>query len=171
MPTDTTERGLERIICTALAGHPCDPPPGPTVGEPPVPYAGAGWSGGNFHDYDREYCVDLAQLSAFLRATQPEAAESLGLSEAGPTRRRFLARLQVEISKRGTIDVLRRLLADAAARGVGGRYLVQHSAGSGKSNSTARSAITCGSARAATGPSSLSLADMSSAGRRSAKRR
>ncbi|MCY4373980.1 MAG: type I restriction endonuclease, partial [Spirochaetaceae bacterium] len=107
MPTDTSERGLERLICTALAGHPCDPPLGPTVGEPPARYAGVGWAGGNFHDYDREYCVDLAQLSAFLRATQPEAAESLDLSEASPTRRRFLARLQGEISKRGTIDVLR----------------------------------------------------------------
>ena len=107
MPTDTSERGLERLICTALAGHPCDPPLGPTVGEPPARYAGVGWSGGNYHDYDREYCVDLAQLSAFLRATQPEAAESLDLSEASPTRRRFLARLQGEITKRGTIDVLR----------------------------------------------------------------
>ncbi|MCY3668457.1 MAG: type I restriction endonuclease subunit R [Gemmatimonadetes bacterium] len=107
MPTDTSERGLERLICTALAGHPCDPPLGPTVGEPPAHYGGVGWAGGNFHDYDREYCVDLAQLSAFLRATQPEAAESLDLSEASPTRRRFLARLQGEISKRGTIDVLR----------------------------------------------------------------
>jgi len=107
MPTDTSERGLERLICTALAGHPCDPPLGPTVGEPPARYAGVGWDGGNFHDYDREYCVDLAQLSAFLRATQPEAAESLHLSEASPTRRRFLARLQGEITKRGTIDVLR----------------------------------------------------------------
>jgi len=67
-----------------------------------------GWSGGNFHDYDREYCVDLVQLSAFLRATQPKAAASLGLSEDGPTRRKFLARLQGEVSKRGTIDVLRR---------------------------------------------------------------
>ena len=107
MPTDTSERGLERLICTALAGHPCDPPLGPTVGEPPARYGGVGWAGGNFHDYDREYCVDLTQLSAFLRATQPEASESLDLSEAGPTRRRFLARLQGEISKRGTIDVLR----------------------------------------------------------------
>ena len=77
------------------------------MGEAPAPYASSGWGGGNFHDYDREYCVDLAQLSGFLRATQPEAAESLGLSETGPTRRRFLARLQGEISKRGTIDVLR----------------------------------------------------------------
>ncbi len=105
--TDTSERGLERFICTALAGHPCDPPPGPTMSEPPARYGGVGWAGGNYHDYDREYCVDRAQLSAFLRATQPEAAASLGLSEAGPTRRRFLARLQGEISKRGTIDVLR----------------------------------------------------------------
>jgi len=58
-------------------------------------------------DYDRGYCVDLVQLSAFLRETQPEAAESLDLGRDGPTRRRFLARLQGEISKRGTIDVLR----------------------------------------------------------------
>ena len=107
MPTDTSERGLERLICTALAGHPCEPPVAGTVAEPPADYGGVGWSGGNPHDYDREYCVDLVQLSAFLRATQPKAAESLGLSEDGPTRRKFLARLQGEISKRGTIDVLR----------------------------------------------------------------
>ena len=107
MTTDTSERGLERLICTALAGHPCDPHKQGTVGEPPVGYGGVGWSGGNPHDYDREYCVDLVQLAAFLRATQPEAAESLALDEDGPTRRKFLARLQGEISKRGTIDVLR----------------------------------------------------------------
>ncbi len=108
MTTDTSERGLERLICTALAGHPCEPPAAGTVAEPPAGYGGVGWSGGNFHDYDREHCVDLVQLSAFLHATQPKAAASLGLSEDGPTRRKFLARLQGEISKRGTIDVLRR---------------------------------------------------------------
>ncbi len=36
-----------------------------------------------------------------------DAAESLALDEDGPTRRKFLARLQGEITKRGTIDVLR----------------------------------------------------------------
>ncbi|SVE17499.1 uncharacterized protein METZ01_LOCUS470353, partial [marine metagenome] len=66
-----------------------------------------GWTGGNPHDYDREHCVDLVQLTAFLHTTQPEPAESLGLSEDGPTRRKFLTRLQGEITKRGTIDVLR----------------------------------------------------------------
>ncbi len=107
MTADTSERGLERLICTALAGHPCEPPKAETVGEPAAGYGGVGWSGGNWLDYDREYCVDLVQLAAFLRATQPEAAESLSLDEDGPTRRKFLARLQGEIAKRGTIDVLR----------------------------------------------------------------
>ena len=107
MTTDTSERGLERLICTALAGHPCEPPAAGTASEPPAGYGGVGWSGGNPHDYDREYCVDVVQLSAFLRITQAKAAESLGLSEDSPTRRKFLARLQGEIAKRGTIDVLR----------------------------------------------------------------
>ena len=107
MTTDTSERGLERLISTALTGNPCEPPKAGTVGEPPAGYGGVGWSCGNLHDYDREHCVDLVQLSAFLRATQPETTESLSLAEDGPTRRKFLARVQGEISKRGTIDVLR----------------------------------------------------------------
>ena len=105
--SDTSERGLERLICTALAGHPCDPPKEGKVAEARPAYGGVGWSGGNPHDYDREFCVDRVQLAAFLHDTQPEAAESLALDEDGPTRRKFLARLQGEISKRGTIDVLR----------------------------------------------------------------
>ena len=105
--TDTSERGLERLICKALTGDPCDPPTGRTVGEPPTSYGGVGWSAGNHHDYNREYCIDLVQLRAFLYTTQPEAATALRLTEDGPTRRRFLARLHGEISKRGTIDVLR----------------------------------------------------------------
>ena len=107
MTTDTSERGFERLICTALAGHPCDPPVSGTVGEAGASYGGVGWACGNHHDYNREYCVDLVQLAAFLHATQPESTESLALAEGGPTRRRFLARLQGEITKRGTIDVLR----------------------------------------------------------------
>ena len=77
------------------------------MSEPHADYGGVGWSCGNTHDYDREYCVDRVQLAVFLRATQPEAADSLALDENGPTRRKFLARLQGEITKRGTIDVLR----------------------------------------------------------------
>ena len=107
MTSDTSERGLERLICTVLTGHPCDPHKAGTVGEPPGGYGGVGWCCGNPHDYDREHCIDLVQLSAFLHATQPETAEALPLTEDGPTRRKFLARLQGQISSRGTIDVLR----------------------------------------------------------------
>jgi len=106
--TDTSERGLERLICTALTGAPCDPgvESGGGVANRPSVY-GAGWICGSSRDYDREYCVDLAQLSAFLHATQPDTAGALHLDEDGPTRRAFLARLQGEVTKRGTIDVLR----------------------------------------------------------------
>ena len=105
--TDTSECGFERLICTALAGHACDPPQAAQVSETYVGAGGMGWSGGSSHDYDREFCVDRVQLPAFLRATQPDAADSLALGEDGPTRRKFLARLQGEVAKRGTIDVLR----------------------------------------------------------------
>ncbi|MBE3064055.1 MAG: type I restriction endonuclease subunit R, partial [Spirochaetes bacterium] len=118
MTADTSERGLERLICTALTGSPCLPAeasaeagdssagPADSVRERPAAY-GAGWISGAPEDYDREYCVDVAHLSAFLRETQPEAAETFDLGQDGATRRKFLTRLQGEISKRGTIDVLR----------------------------------------------------------------
>ena len=75
MTTDLTERSLERLICTALAGHPCDPPQDGGVAETRTVYGGGGWSAGHLNDYDREFCVDRVQLAAFLHATQPEAAK------------------------------------------------------------------------------------------------
>ncbi len=107
MTTDTTERGLEDLICIALTGHSCDPSQQGTVSERAAMY-GAGWIGGNPNDYNREYCVDLAQLSTFLRETQPEIFETLDPARDGPAQRKFLARLQGEINRRGTIDVLRK---------------------------------------------------------------
>ena len=47
------------------------------------------WSGGNFHDYEREHGVDLTQLVAFLRGPEREAAEVPALPEDGPTWRAF----------------------------------------------------------------------------------
>ena len=107
MTTDTSERGLERLICTALTGASCEPGvPANAVQERPATY-GVRWVCGAAEDYEREYCVDLAQIAVFLRETQPGVCEPLDLGQDGPTRRKFLARLQGEISKRGTIDVLR----------------------------------------------------------------
>lgn len=106
MTTDTSERGLERLICSAFTGCPCDPLlPGETRVPPATP--GLGWICSEPNDYDRSYCVDIKQLMAFLSATQPEVAATLDLEQDSPTRRKFLARLQGEISKQGTIHVLR----------------------------------------------------------------
>ena len=86
--TDTSEKGLEALIVESLVSR-------------------AGYVQGRSEDYDRDHAVDLAQLEAFVRATQPEKAETLGLGEDSPRRTQFLHRLQGEIAKRGVIDVLR----------------------------------------------------------------
>nr|WP_205704031.1 type I restriction endonuclease [Candidatus Chloroploca sp. Khr17] len=88
MKSDTSERGLETIIVTALVDE-------------------AGYIQGDPQDYDREHAVDLAQLLAFLNATQPNAVEQLGLASDGPRRQQFLHRLQGEITRHGVIHVLR----------------------------------------------------------------
>ena len=89
MATDTSERGLETLITDWLVAH-------------------GGYAAGDPADFDREHALDLAQLLAFLRATQPEAVSRLNIAGAGPDRRKFLARLSGEIGKRGVLDVLRR---------------------------------------------------------------
>lgn len=105
--TDTSERGLETLIVKAMTGV-----SGSLSGEGAGldhtdSSGGTGWLLGNASDYDREYALDLAQLTAFLQATQPKAVEALDLVGDTPTRRKFLARLQGEMTRRGTIDVLR----------------------------------------------------------------
>jgi type I restriction enzyme R subunit len=106
--TDTSEKGLESLICVAMAGSQCaEAPQAGVVREPAATYGGTGWICGYPNDYDREYALDLAQLCAFLRATRPDVADALDLSQDSPKRRKFLARLQGEISKRGSIDILR----------------------------------------------------------------
>jgi type I restriction enzyme R subunit len=89
MPSDTSERGLEALIAAALVAE-------------------AGYIAGDPADYDRDHAVDLAQLLAFLQATQPRVVAQLGIAESGPQRRQFLHRLQGEIAKRGVIDLLRK---------------------------------------------------------------
>lgn len=108
MTTDTSERGLEDLICIAMTGR-ASIVPLPVVGwqSPPESYGGTGWLLGDARDYDREYCVDLVCLRDFLKATQPAIAEALELNSDTPVRRRFLARLEKECCNRGVIDLLR----------------------------------------------------------------
>lgn len=108
MRTDTSEKGLEDLILAVMTGDAAPvAPTGDEVRERPAIY-GASWILGEAKDYNREYAVDLAQLTEFLRDTQPKVAEALDLAEESPTRHKFLSRLQGEVSKRGVIDVLRR---------------------------------------------------------------
>ncbi|MEK6243072.1 MAG: type I restriction endonuclease subunit R [Pseudomonadota bacterium] len=82
------------------------------LAEPPAPYGGTGYFAGSAKDYDRAHALDVPQLFAFLRATQPEAFKKLAMVDAGDLkdidRLKFLARLSSEIGKRGVIDVLRK---------------------------------------------------------------
>ena len=87
--TDTSEKGIETLIVESLVNE--------------APYVQ-----GECTNYDRDHAVDLAQLQAFISATQPESAEALQLGLDGPKRTQFLHRLQGEIAKRGVIDVLRK---------------------------------------------------------------
>ncbi len=105
--TDISEKGLESLIVENLTDDAVEDSDTEEVRERPSSY-GAGWAQGDRDDYDREFCVDTAQLTSFLTATQPYVAESLSITQDTPERNRFLSRLQAEISKRGTVDVLRR---------------------------------------------------------------
>lgn len=92
MRTDTSEKGLESLIVSDLVS--------------------AGWVAGSPSEYDREFCIDLVQLTAFFNATQPELIDFFSLESEGNRRRKFLSRLHGEISKRGIIDVLRSGIKD-----------------------------------------------------------
>lgn len=87
--SDISEQGLESLIVTFLT-------------------TSGGYTPGDSIDYDREYAVDWARLSAFIRDTQPKGAVALNLDEPGPHRQQFLHRLSGEIAKRGIVDVLRK---------------------------------------------------------------
>ena len=111
--TDTSEHGLESYIVAVMTGIYGSPPQDDQVRERPAAY-GAGWLPGDPADYNRDHCVDLAQLSSFLKATQPDIADELSLDLDTPIRRQFLGRLKREVGSRGVIDVLRKGIAHSS---------------------------------------------------------
>ena len=111
MTTDTSEKGLETIIMRHMTGMDgFSIAPGPVAVQPDA--TGTGYFAGSPKDYDRAVALDVPQLFAFLRATQPEAFKKLALQEPvngkDINRLKFLTRLSAEIGKRGVIDVLRK---------------------------------------------------------------
>jgi type I restriction enzyme R subunit len=107
--TDTSEKGLETLIMRHMTGvDGLVVAPG-VAGETPDA-GGAGYFAGSPKDYDRAQSLDVLQLFAFLRRTQPETFKRLAMTEDPKdiNRIKFLARLSNEIGKRGVIDVLRK---------------------------------------------------------------
>jgi type I restriction enzyme R subunit len=112
MTTDTSEKGLETLIMRHMTGTDgFAVPPDSVAGNPAA--AGSGYFAGCPKDYDRAHAIDVPQLLAFLRATQPETFKKLGMTgdASDINRLKFLARLSADIGKRGVIDVLRRGVA------------------------------------------------------------
>ena len=112
MKTDTTEKGLETLIVRHMTGvdglssgasgivAETAPNTAAAAGSPVTPRrmtASSPWM--------------WSSSSPFLVATQPEETAKLGIGDYNDkkaiARQKFLARLQGEISRRGTIDVLR----------------------------------------------------------------
>ena len=112
MTTDTSEKGLETLIMRHMTGVDGLAVMPNRVTEAPAPYGGTGYFAGSAKDYDRAHALDVSQLFAFLRATQPEAFKKLAMADANDpkdiNRLKFLSRLSSEIGKRGVIDVLRK---------------------------------------------------------------
>ncbi|MGF3054018.1 type I restriction endonuclease subunit R [Microbacterium sp. YY-03] len=66
-----------------------------------------GWTVGAPGDYVASYAIDLANFAAFIESTQPDLVAPLGLASDTPTRHKFLARLQGEVTRRGVVHMLR----------------------------------------------------------------
>lgn len=109
MPTNTTEAGLESLIVRHMTGTDGLAVAPGAVAERPES-SGTGYFAGSPKDFDRAYAVDVAQLFAFLKATQPDAFKKLAITDAASdiNRLKFLTRLSGEIGKRGVIDVIRK---------------------------------------------------------------
>ena len=112
MSTDISEKGLESLIVRHMTGTDgLDIRPG-AMPEPPAADSGTGYFASSPKDFDRAHALDVAQLFAFLLATQPEALKKLAMVDAHDAkdlnRLKFLSRLSAEVGKRGVIDVLRR---------------------------------------------------------------
>jgi type I restriction enzyme, R subunit len=89
MPTNTNERGLETLIQNSLINE-------------------GGYERGFSRDYDREHCVDVAKLKAFLLGTQPEKLERLTLSTGEDFLwTKILSRLKQQIDVHGVLEVIR----------------------------------------------------------------
>jgi len=110
MSTDTTEKGMETLIMRYMTGTDGIDVKPDVMGQTLAPHGGTGYLAGSAKNYDRAHALDVQQLFAFLRATQPDAFNKLAIAADARdiNRLKFLTRISSEIGKRGVIDVLRK---------------------------------------------------------------
>ncbi|MCI5829849.1 MAG: type I restriction endonuclease [Treponema sp.] len=87
--TDTKESGFEKSIVKYLVEQ-------------------NGYEQGKSSDFDKDFAVDTEKLFRFLQETQSEQIEKLNGLQSEQDKKKFLVRLDSEISKRGIVDVLRK---------------------------------------------------------------
>jgi type I restriction enzyme, R subunit len=109
--TDTSEKGLETLIMRHMTGMDgLNVTPGSTSEK--FHANSSGYFAGSPKDFDRGYALDVPQLFAFLRSTQPDEFKKLGMADPDDpkdiNRQKFLSRLSTELGKRGVIDVIRK---------------------------------------------------------------
>lgn len=88
MPTSMNEKSFEDLLVAHLVEQ-------------------NGYEAGTSKDYAPEYGFDPTRLEAFLRSTQPDTVEKSRIFASDAGRRKFLERVNDELSKRGVVDVLR----------------------------------------------------------------
>src|SRR6266536_2987355 len=116
---DISERNFEDTIEATLFAHGLDSLTGDgveTAQEPPLPYGEA--LPGGYHkrrpdEYDRTRCLIPRDVIDFIYATQPKEWDKLKQQHGQDVRERFLTRLAREITRRGTLDILRKGIRDS----------------------------------------------------------
>lgn len=78
--------------------------------------APTGYRKGKLEDYDRALCLDTRAVIDFIYATQPQEWDKFKKYYGAEARGKFSKRLASEISKRGTLDVLRKGIKDSGCK-------------------------------------------------------
>jgi len=111
-PTDIRERKFEEEIEAVLLGVPtlamaAEGVPGENYSAYSLDFTPGGYNKRTSAQYDKARCLLLDDAVGFVLATQPKEWEKLKVSHPEDTRERFLNRLAEEVSRRGTLEVLR----------------------------------------------------------------
>ena len=120
MVIDTSEKDFESSIESVLINARTKPLP---EWASPVqnPFLSLGFTSGGYRkrkpeDYNPTFCLDPGPLLDFIYATQPQEWERFKKHHGPEVKERFLSRLAQELTKRGTLDVLRHGIKDSGCK-------------------------------------------------------